>query len=237
MAAVAAATPHVPIVSDPERYAEAVRAFRKKDAMTKDEWLELDERQREYGFTVAGVAQAEMVSQVWDAADSAVEHGDDFEVFRDRVIDGLIESWGGEIPGRIENIFRTNVNRAYNDGRYQVFTAPAVKEARPYWRFEWIDDDRLCEICEACAGVILPADDPWWADHIGPLHFQCRCSFTALSAEEAKDEGIDASAPGDDSDADDGFGSAPSEEGEDWSPTIGDYARPIRSVLRDAIEP
>jgi SPP1 gp7 family putative phage head morphogenesis protein len=235
--AVSAAEPHVPIVADPELYSQAIGAFRKKVPMPKDEWEALEDNQREYGFTVAGVAQAEMVSDVWDAVDSAVEHGDDFDVFKARVTDTLIEAWGGEIPGRIENIFRTNVNTAYNAGRHAVFTAPAVKEARPYWRFEWIDDDRLCEICAACAGVILPADDPWWSDHIGPLHFQCRCSFTALSAEEAKDEGIDASAPGDDGDADEGFGSEPSEDGTDWSPAIGDYARPIRSVLRDAIEP
>ena len=226
----------VPFPADPTHFAEAVAAFRKRVPMPKDEWEALEDAQHEYAFTVAGVAQADMVAQVWDAIDSALSNGEDFEAFKERVTDMLETSWGGEIPGRLETIFDTNVNTAYNAGRKSVFTSPTVAEARPYWRFEWVDDDDECEICEACNGVILPADDPWWDDHIGPLHFRCRCSFTALSAEEAGEEGISDKAPGEESDPDDGFGDPGGEPAPDWQPTMRDYPKQIRDVLTDEID-
>jgi SPP1 gp7 family putative phage head morphogenesis protein len=224
------------MAADPARYEEAIAAFRKRVPMPRDEWDELEQSQREYAFTVSGVAQAEMVSQVWDAIDSAVANGEDLEAFKDRIGDALIESWGGATPGRLENVFRTNITKTYNAGRRTIFTAPAVKEARPYWRFELIDDDRTCDICGACGGVILPADDPWWDTHIGPLHGKCRCGFTAVTREEAEDEGISAKAPGDASDPADGYGDEPTTDGTDWTPTMGDYAKPVRDVLRDEID-
>ncbi len=232
---MASPTPNVPMAADPARYEEAIAAFRKRVPMPRDEWDELEQSQREYAFTVSGVAQAEMVSQVWDAIDSAVTNGEDFEAFKDRIADVLAESWGGPNPARVETIFRTNINTTYNAGRRTVFTAPAVREARPYWRFEMIDDSRTCDICGACEGVILPADDPWWDDHVGPLHFSCRCSFTALSDADASEEGVSDRAPGDASDPDDGFGDEPTTDGTDWTPTMGDYAKPVRDVLSDEI--
>ena len=47
--------------------------------------------------------------------------------------------------------------------------------------------------------------------HIAPLHPNCRCSFTALSAEEA---GEDVDEEGPDAPAADGFGDAPDEIGQ-----------------------
>ena len=54
---------------------------------------------------------------------------------------------------------------------------------------------------------MLPADDPWWDTHTPLLHFRCQCTKTALSQEEAEDEGIDTRGP--DVDADEGFGARP----------------------------
>lgn len=218
----------VGLPDDVAHFDAAVAAWRKRDPMPKADWDELQADERDYAWTVAGVAQANLVTDVWEALDRAIEQGRPFADFKADAGEALERGWGGEIPGRIETIFRTNVNGAYNEGRHAIFTAPKVLEARPYWRYEEIDDSDICDICEECKGVILPADDPWWEEHIPPLHFCCRCSFTALSREEAEDEGVDADGP--EIDADEGFGDAPEEKGTDWADP-GDYPKAIGEVL------
>jgi SPP1 gp7 family putative phage head morphogenesis protein len=199
--------------------------------MTRAAFDKLDADAADHAFTVSGVAQADMVERVWNAIDDAVANGTDLEDFRASVADDLYESWGEEDPARLETIFRTNVNQAYNDGREEIFSHPAVAEARPYWRYELIDDDALCDQCGECEDVTLPADDEWWDDHRPILHPNCRCSFTALTEDEAREEGLS------DDDADpevaDGFGD---ERDEDYSPNLDDYADEIGDILKGVLE-
>jgi SPP1 gp7 family putative phage head morphogenesis protein len=202
--------------------------------MPAEEFAELQESEREYAFTVAAVAQADLVAEVYTALERAIETGSTLEDFKAEVGARLEEAWSGSAAGgRIETIFRTNVNSAYNAGRHAVFTAPAVKEARPYWRFDSIDDDLRDDECADADGTILPQDDPWWTEHIPPLHFNCRCSFTSLSEEQARDEGIDDEGP--DVDAGDGFGRAPSEPGEDWDPLESERPAAVGDILGDVL--
>lgn len=223
-----------PISPSPVRFREAVAAWKKRDPMPKKDFDALEADAEEHAFDVAAAAQADLVTDVFEAIESAIANGDTLEDFKDAVGEQLEQSWGGADASRLETIFRTNVNTAYNEGRHSVFSAPAVKEARPYWRFDLIDDDRICDICEDCGGVVLPADDPWWEEHLPPLHFNCRCSFNALSDDEAREEGVDEEGP--DSDADDGFGTAPDEEGEDWDATEADRPAAIGDVLDDVLD-
>lgn len=221
--------------ADPGQFHEAIKAFRKRVPMTDDEFDELDEQQRERAFTVAGLMQADLVGEVYEAIDDAIEHGETLDDFKARVGDMLSEQWGGEDPPRLEMVFRTNVNSAYNAGRYAVFSAPAVKEARPYFRFEVIDDDRLDDECGDLAGTVLPQDDSFWDDHVPPLHPNCRCSFSAVSAEEAgeNDDAIDTEAP-DAEDAAEGFGGRP-DRGDDWQPDLDRFPSAISDVLREVL--
>lgn len=221
--------PDVGVSSDPAKFREAMAAFGKRVPMPKAEFEALDQQAREYAFTVAGAAQADLVAEVYEAVGRAIENGTTLDDFKAEVGGKLSEAWGGERPARLETIFRTNVQTAYSEGRHAVFSAPAVKEARPYLRFDTIDDDRRDEDCADCDGVVLPQDDPWWAAHTPPLHFNCRCSFVALSPEEAGEEGIDKRGPG--VEADEGFGGRPSEEGSDWVPDLRDYPAAVGDVL------
>jgi hypothetical protein len=164
--------PDVGVTPNPARFREAIAAFKKRVPMPAAEFRALEEAEREFAFTVSGVAQADLVSQVYEGIERAIRDGTTLEDFKADVGEALEQSWGGSAPARIETIFRTNVQKAYSEGRTAVFTAPAVKEARPYWRFETIDDDRRDEDCADCDGVILPADDPWWKTHTPPLHPQ-----------------------------------------------------------------
>ncbi len=227
---------HGGIPADPSKFREAIAAMRDKVPMTSDVWDELVEAEREFAFTVAGVAQADIIATAYEAIGRAVENGTSFEKFQEDAGQQLEESWGGEIPGRLETVFRTNVMSAYNAGRYRMISAPTVKSARPYWRWDVVVDARTSDdICRPIgqAKVVLPADDAWSRKHYPPLHPNCRTVVTPLTEDEARDEGITRSPPK--VDVVEGFGAAPSVAGNDWEPNPDSYDPDIAAILDDKL--
>jgi len=220
-----------PVTPNPLKFDAAISAFRDRVPLTRDEWNQLDDEEHDFAFTVSGVSQANLVAQVWDAVDSAVEDGETLEDFKDRVAGMLYDQWGEEDSSRLTTVFRTGVNEAYNDGREAVFRDPEVLADRPIWRYELIEDGALCPLCEECGGIMLPADDPWWDDHRPLIHMCCRCSFTALTLAEAIEEGYESDDDGPDVEADDGFGGE-----RDWDPDGSDYPAEIGAVFSDRME-
>jgi hypothetical protein len=213
---------------DPVQFEEAIRALRKRVPMTDDVYDQLLDNEREFAFTVADVAQLDVVADVYEAVERAVRDGTTFDDFEAEVGSQLSDDWGGENPARLETIFRTNVMGALNAGRYEAATAPAVAEDRPYWRFDGPEDSRNDE--ETCgpimdANVCLPADHAWWQTHYPPLHFSCRHRVTTLSRDQAESQGITDNPPN--VRAMPGFGAAPSGGGRDWAPAPRDYPAPL----------
>jgi len=227
--------PILGITPDPVRFDEAIAAIRRRVPMTDDVWSQLQQEELEFAFTVADVAQLDLVVDVYEAIDRAVRDGTTLEDFKADVGDGLEEAWGEENPGRIEGIFRTNVMSSYNSGRHAA--AEQVKDERPYWRFDGPDDDRTSkDICAPIirAGVILPADSGWWRGHYPPLHVNCRHRVSSLTKEQAEEQGITESPP--DVEVPAGFGIAPSAGGgSDWSPDPDDYPDELGDALDDRL--
>lgn len=200
--------PEPRVIDSDDRFDVAISAIRKRSAVSNDDWSVMDAVQRERAFTVAHVTQARVLQGVLDSLQSAVERGTDFREFKDQVTIDLVEAWGGAQPGRIETIFRTNVATAYGEGRHAIYSSPSARKARPFLRFDAIEDDRLCDICSPLDGVIRPQEE--WDKLTVPLHHNCRCVLVPLSAEEADDEGIADEMP--DVEPSEGFGEAPSGE-------------------------
>lgn len=215
--------------ADPDRFEQAIRAFRRRVPITDPEFRRLTAAERRRAFWVAGVAQGRIVQEVFEAIDRAVRDGTTLDDFKKQAAPALLEAWGGEDAPRVETVFRTNVMGAYNGGRNEVLRDPVVVEARPYWRFDAVGDSRMSEICEALDGTVRPADDPWWKTHTPPLHHQCRSVITPLTAEEAEGEGVtvrepEAPEPGE------GFGRPP--EPEDAEPDLGGFHPSIARILQ-----
>lgn len=225
--------PHPDIPDDIDEFDKAVRAFRRRVPMAKKDWDALNARQREYAFTVAEATRADLATVVYEAAEKAIRKGTTLDEFREDIETKLDAEWLAPSAARAELIFRNAVLGSYNSGRHAVFSDPVVREARPYLRFDAVGDSRMSEICEGLDGTILPADDPFWAKHTPPLHHACRSIVTALSPEEADEEGVTSSAP--DVDPDEGFGLEPSDEGGDWEPRLREYPPAIREQLRERL--
>lgn len=183
----------------------AAQWFREKTAIRPEEYSALEESARARAFTVSGVAELDVLSTVYDSLERAIRDGTPLEDFRSQVAGLLTSEWGGENPSRIETIFRTNVQSAYSAGRYIQNNRPEVRATHPYSKFSAILDGHETDICHDLDGTVLPSDDPFWASHQPPLHFNCRSDVTAISeADAAELGGPDEEAP--ETEADDGFG-------------------------------
>lgn len=215
---------------DPAEFEEAVRFFRQRVPMPDWKWDALTEEERTFAFKVSGAAQADLATQAWEAMDKAIAQGTTLEEFKRDVGAKLEAAWGRTDPHRLETIFRTNALGAYNAGRHEILSHPEVRKARPYLRFDAVNDSRVSDVCEALDGTIRPADDPFWTTHTPPLHFNCRSVLVPLSDEEAQDEGVSGNVVG--AEADEGFGRPPpAGGGADWEPDPKDYPGPIGEVL------
>lgn len=215
--------------ADPVDFDEAIAWHRDRVHLTKAQWDKLVAYAKKKAFTVAGVAQLDMVSEVWRAIDRALDQGTTLTDFKKAIGEHLQNAWQGTVaaPGsRVETIFRTNVQLAYSAGRYEQ--AVEVKDERPYWMFDALLDSRASEICEECDGTVRPADDPWWRTHQPPLHHNCRSSLTTLTPERAGERGVSKRGPA--VPARDGFGQPPSQD--DWEPDASAYPRELWSAFK-----
>lgn len=211
--------------ADVLKYAEAVRALRKRVAMSDDEWNALTERARQKAFKVAGIAQLDLVTEVADAIAKALDDGSTFDEFRAALREKLTAAWAGTVDNpahRISTIFRTNLQTSYSHARVRQMRDPAVAKVRPFFLFDGTSDSRQTQLCHGLTGTVLPQDDPFWATRTPPLHFSCRSGLRSLRRSQAEALGITAKRPN--VDADDGFGVAPSDDGDDaWEPDLEDY--------------
>jgi SPP1 gp7 family putative phage head morphogenesis protein len=212
--------------SDPESYNVAAQWFRQRLRLTGDDFLRVVSGSHERAFTVANVAQLEIVTEVWEALDAAIVKGETLKDFRARVEDRLTAAWGSSQPYRVETVFRTNVQHAYSRGRWEQQTDPAVKAIRPFWEYSAILDGRTTEHCRTWDGKILPADDPAWRGHNPPAHHNCRATLVSLTEEQAKARGGAVPPPA--TPAAEGFGRTPDEG--DWHPDLTRYPSELAAV-------
>lgn len=222
--------------ADPNAAQEAVRWFRDRLIMTDEEFQTLEDATHDVAFTVAGVNQLDLVTEVWEAVDKAIANGETLQDFQARVSDRLTAAWGKDQPWRVENILRNQAQRAYGAGRWAQMTEPVVVQARPYRRLSNIMDQRTSPICVDVAlggvgGTVLPADDPFWRSHVPPLHHGCRSHIVTLSEAEAKEDGVTPTPPATPAAA--GFGSAP-DVGPPFEPELDEYPPELAAAYREA---
>jgi hypothetical protein len=100
-------------------------------------------------------------------------------------------SYKGGRDWRTSVILNTNVRTAYAAGRYKQMTEPSVKKSRPYWEYRHGGSahPRLEHL--AWDGLVLPADDPWWAVHYPPNGWGCKCRVFAIGQRDLDRMGKD----------------------------------------------
>ncbi len=217
-------------------FPEAVEWFSKRVRVTPDTWSAMDAKARQRAFVVAGVARLDLLHDVHRSLQEALQRGETFEAWKAKMGPALEKEWAGTVKDparRLETIFRTNIQQAYSAGRQRQLRDPAVLKYRPFWLFDAIMDNATTRMCHSANGTLLPHDDPWWATHTPPLHFNCRSGIRSLRAKQAERRG-GPSRPEKDHPAQKGFG-LPADLGEEWQPKLEKYDAEFKRTLEQRL--
>jgi hypothetical protein len=159
-------------------FQEAIDYLRQKQPATSTHWTEYLNEAHARSFVVAGATKDALVADFKAAVDEAISEGTGYNKFRG-TFDELVKKYGWKHAGRpgwrASVIYKTNMANAYSAGRYIQQTDPDVLAAFPYWEYLHVNcaHPRLQHV--AWSGMVLRADDPWWATNYPPNGWGCHC--------------------------------------------------------------
>ncbi len=141
---------------------------------------ELQGIQRQLAFSIAGVASLDQLQAVLNSLFAKLADGQSFEQWQDAI---AVQDLG--LPKyRLDNIYRTNIQNAYNRGHWEQFKQNEVYQ--PYLMYDAINDSRTRPSHRALDGIIRRIDDPFWDTHYPANGYRCRCSVVSLSESQAQ---------------------------------------------------
>lgn len=165
--------------------------FKERIPVTAETFYQIAEEYRALAFTISGYTKAQILKKFYDELLSVLEEGGTLQEFQSNMNDFLeSEGYEGLAPQQAELIFRTNIQTAYNVGHYQQMTNPAVKELRPYWQYDAVNDEATRPSHLAMDGKVFPADSPVWDVWFPPNGFKCRCTVRTLSKRQVEQRGL-----------------------------------------------
>ena len=172
-------------------FQEAVDYFKERVPVTAEQFYRIAEHYRSLAFTVSGYTKAHILKRFYEELLSALEDGGTLGEFRANM-NGFLESEGyeGMTPIQADLIFRTNVQTAYNAGHYEQMSDPAVRQLRPYWQYDAVNDTHTRPSHLAMDGRVYPADSPVWDTWFPPNGFRCRCTVRSLSRRQVEQRGL-----------------------------------------------
>lgn len=199
---------HVPATDGPEfvdltgsvnfnlRPEAAIGFLRAKGLRTSRHWTDLAAEEHQKAFTVAKLADLDLLSLVHEEAGKAIEDGITRDMFRERLTPILQRAgwWGKQLDpetgalvqlgsaARIDTIFRTNLQVAYATGAWEKIQEQAAEA--PFLMYDAIDDHRTRPSHAALDGKVLRVDDPKWRTIAPPNGHNCRCSLVQLDQGE-----------------------------------------------------
>jgi len=172
----------------PER--RAIMAWmRERPVLPRGKWDALDDQARRRAFTVASAANLNVLRVVWEKADQALAADQSFDEFELSTMEALAKGWGDAQAPALLALMESNLQLAYNAGRFVELLLPDRLEERPFLRFDPLLDYRTSQICWHRAGIVRRFDDPFWQRNWPPLHVRCRSSVRALTPGEAEAHG------------------------------------------------
>ena len=174
---------------EPAPFSEAVAYWLDKIKVGPKDFAELSDRGKAIAFAVSRIAKGDELDTVYRLLHEALIHGTTFEDFQAGAGDIFTRrGWSGGSAWKVESIFRTNIQSAYNAGQYQVLDRN--RDMFPYWQYSAILDSRTSDFCRYMNGRVFPADSPVWSSSFPPNHFSCRSTVIGLTPEDIRDRGL-----------------------------------------------
>lgn len=173
-------------------YKSAVKWFKSKKVIPKDEFEKLEGGAKRRAFTVAKMTNRDLLNLVHAELGEQIAEGYDPAKFRRMMNERVVSAgWVPANASHIETIGRTNVQEAYVVGRVKDMTQPQALIDRPYWQIRGVDDSRQRETHGAVNGWVLRADDPFFEGALpGAFGYNCRCRPSSISQRQVESRGL-----------------------------------------------
>jgi SPP1 gp7 family putative phage head morphogenesis protein len=178
---------------------EALEYFRKKKLAPDLDLAEVWGEEHDLAFTVAGVADEDLLAELQRAIDKAIEKGVTFREFANQLDEVLVTlGWArpdkASPPRRLKTVYETNMRVARAAGQWDRITRTA-ENGRAYLEYSLGPAVHHRPEHEAWAGTVLRYDDAWWSSHFPPNGYGCKCRVRQISDREAERKGISEAAP------------------------------------------
>lgn len=184
---------------------KAIKFLKDKGYKFSWDWHEVWQDAHKKSFTVAKVMREDILSDIREAVEKAMQEGQTFEQFKKELEPTLkSKGWWGKVhvsdgesieevqlgsAWRLKTIYRTNIQTSYMAGRYK--TQAENTDNRPYWQYVAVMDRRTRQSHAMLNGRVFRHDDPFWNDFYPPNGWGCRCRVRALSDNNIKDRDLD----------------------------------------------
>ena len=145
-------------------------------------------------FTVAYIDSETEMEEIQNLLATSLTNATDMRQFQSDMTE-YIDSRALTIP-HVQTVFRTNIAKAYGEGREHIMSHPLVGNQFPYASYHAIDDSRVrddhLELTKrGLDGTnIYRADDPMWSIWTPPCDFDCRCSKSFMTIRQAARKGV-----------------------------------------------
>lgn len=180
------------LITDEEiKFEEAINYFKDKVPVTSQAFYKISKEYRTLAFTVSGYTKIQVLKKFYDELLIALEEGTTMREFKEQMNEFLEKKgYEGLSNFQADNIFRTNIQTAYQVGHYEQMTSPEVLRLRPYWQYDAVNDRKTRLSHRAMDGRVYRADDPIWDIWYPPNGFRCRCGVKTLSERQVKERGL-----------------------------------------------
>lgn len=162
-------------------FEEALEYMQKRLPMSAEEYYKLSDKARFRAFTVARLTDGDLLKKAKSLLEKSIAEGGTLTDFLKKTDTELLGELGlaGKGGGWYwENVYRTNVQTAYNTGR-----AIGFENVKPLaLELVGIGDSRQTELCRSLTQppVRRPYGDEFWERYWPPLHFSCRTTVRAI---------------------------------------------------------
>lgn len=186
--------------------AEAVDYLRQKGYRIGFDHRDVWQQEHQASFTVAKAMQLDLLKDIREQVDAALELGTTFQEFRANLKPNLVKrGWWGrammEDPAtgetkevqlgstrRLKTIYDTNLRTAHAEGQWQRIQE--VKAALPYLMYDHTPSAHERPEHKAWDGIVLPVDDPWVQAHYPVKAWGCKCRMIQLGQRQLDRMGL-----------------------------------------------
>ncbi|TWC35067.1 uncharacterized protein with gpF-like domain [Pseudomonas sp. SJZ079] len=181
---------------------EALDYFRAKGYKVGFDHRDVWQEEHATAFTVAKAMRLDILEAIREQVDTAIFEGRSFAEFQ-RELQPMLEKlgwWGRQelldpleggvrevqlgSPRRLRIIYDVNLRTAHAAGQWQRIQR--TRKTHPYLLYQLGPSREHRQEHVGWAGILLPADDPWWQRHFPPNGWGCKCHVRQVSRREAE---------------------------------------------------